>query len=415
MISLYLHIPFCQSKCNYCSFVSFPIWENSSFLDTYISSLKKEIRFYAEVLKDKEVKTLYFWGWTPNLLWADMLISLIEEVSNNFDLTNLWELSFEFNPYPEWEIYDIINKLQKRFWKEFPRIRFSFWIQSFDNEVLQLAWRKTLFIWLVDFLRWLQPLKQDNTVFNFDFIAFWKWNKSKKGNRYLWSPVALEFFNDFVNSLFADSFSLYTLELIGNQKWKSKANDKLITWEYFWTDDEIYEEFSLLKDILLNAGYSRYEISNFALAGKSSIHNRVYWNMENYLWLWLNSASYLNWSVLNSELSSYLWIKNIETWVRFKNVSTLKEYCLWEFLDGKETQSLSNQDYLIESFFLSLRTDKGINDIKKYESILVDNYKDKLKLYKEEGYVFFDWESLVLSDEWMDVSNTILSELMKEI
>jgi hypothetical protein len=70
---------------------------------------------------------------------------------------------------------------------------------------------------------------------------------------------------------------------------------------------------------------------------------------------------------------------------------------------------------LIESFFLSLRTDKWINDIKKYESILVDNYKDKLKLYKEEGYVFFDWESLVLSDEWMDVSNTILSELMKEI
>ncbi len=205
------------------------------------------------------------------------------------------------------------------------------------------------------------------------------------------------------------------MELIGNQKWKSKANDKLITWEYFWTDDEIYEEFSLLKDILLNAGYSRYEISNFALAGKSSIHNRVYWNMENYLWLWLNSASYLNWSVLNSELSSYLWIKNIETWVRFKNVSTLKEYCLWKFLDEKETQSLSNQDHLIESFFLSLRTDKGIDDIKKYESILVDNYKDKLKLYKEEGYVYFDWESLVLSDEWMDVSNTILSELMKEI
>ena len=160
---------------------------------------------------------------------------------------------------------------------------------------------------------------------------------------------------------------------------------------------------------------SRYEISNFALAGKSSIHNRVYWNMENYLWLWLNSASYLNWSVLNRELSSYLWLKNVETWVRFKNVSTLKEYCLWKFLDENETQSLSNQDYLIESFFLSLRTDKGIDDIKKYESILVDNYKDKLKLYKEEGYVYFDWESLVLSDEWMDVSNTILSELMKEI
>lgn len=415
MISLYIHIPFCQSKCNYCSFVSFPLWENSNFLESYINSLKEEIRLYSKMLQDTEVKTLYFWWGTPNLLWADSLVSLIEEIASSFDLSNLWELSFEFNPYPEEEIYEIIKKLQNRFWKQFPRIRFSFWIQSFDNEVLQLAWRKTLFLWLVDFLRWLQPLKQDNTVFNFDFIAFWKWNKSKKWNRYLWSPSALEFFTDFVNSLFADSFSLYTLELIWNQKWKNKATDKLISWEYFWTDDEIYEEFSLLKDIVLNAWYSRYEISNFSLAGKSSIHNRVYWNMENYIWLWLNSASFLNENTLNSDLKTYLWVQWKWAGVRFKNVSTLKDYCLWNYLDKKETEVLLDKDFLIESFFLSLRTDKWIENIKKYESILVDDYINKLNLYKDENYVAFDWESLVLTDEWMDVSNSILSELMKEI
>ena len=409
MISLYIHIPFCQSKCNYCSFVSFPLSENSNFLESYINSLKEEIKLYAKMLQDTEVKTLYFWWGTPNLLWAESLISLIEEISASFDLSNLWELSFEFNPYPEEEIYEIIKKLQNRFWKQFPRIRFSFWIQSFDNEVLQLAWRKTLFLWLVDFLRWLQPLKQDNTVFNFDFIAFWKWNKSKKWNRYLWTPT------DFVNSLFADSFSLYTLELIWNQKWQNKATDKLISWEYFWTDDEIYEEFSLLKDIVLSAWYSRYEISNFSLAGKSSIHNRVYRNMENYLWLWLNSASFLNENILNDDLRSYFWIQWKWSGVRFKNVSTLKDYCLWNYLDKKEIQVLSDKDYLIESFFLSLRTDKWIENIKKYESILVDDYVNKLNLYKDENYVAFDWESLVLTDEWMDVSNSILSELMKEI
>ena len=114
MISLYVHIPFCQSKCNYCSFVSFPIWETSSFLDTYISSLKEEIRIYSKMLLDKEVKTLYFWWGTPNLLWADVIISLIEEIATNFDLSNLWELSFEFNPYPEEEIYEIIKKIQNR-------------------------------------------------------------------------------------------------------------------------------------------------------------------------------------------------------------------------------------------------------------------------------------------------------------
>ena len=215
--------------------------------------------------------------------------------------------------------------------------------------------------------------------------------------------------------MFADSFSLYTLELIWNQKWKNKASDKLISWEYFWTDDEIYEEFSLLKDIVLNAWYSRYEISNFSLAGKSSIHNRVYWNMENYIGLWLNSASYLNKSALSEDLRTYLWVQGDWAGVRFKNVSILKEYCLWTYLDWKETQVLTDKDYLIESFFLSLRTDKGIWNIKKYESILVDGYEDKLNLYKNENYVDFDWESLMLTDEGMDVSNTILSELMKEI
>lgn len=137
----------------------------------------------------------------------------------------------------------------------------------------------------MDFLRGLQVLKTDTTVFNFDFIAFGKRNQSKKGNRYLRNQLALDFFENFVHSGFADSFSLYTLELFENQMRKRKNADKLISGEYFGTDDDIYEEFTLLKSILLSAGYARYELSNFAHAGKSSIHNRVYREMENYLGL----------------------------------------------------------------------------------------------------------------------------------
>ena len=73
-----------------------------------------------------------------------------------------------------------------------------------------------------------------------------------------------------------------SLELFENQLWKKK-NEKLISGEFFGTDEDIYEEFSLLKDILLDAGYSRYELSNFSLASKSSIHNRVYREMEDYI------------------------------------------------------------------------------------------------------------------------------------
>jgi hypothetical protein len=68
-------------------------------------------------------------------------------------MENLAELSFEFNPYPEEEIYNIIRQIQGRFAKKYPRIRFSFGIQSFDNEVLTLSGRKSLFLGLVDFLR----------------------------------------------------------------------------------------------------------------------------------------------------------------------------------------------------------------------------------------------------------------------
>ena len=170
MLSLYMHIPFCQSKCNYCAFSSFALAEKSDQVAQYLSALKEEIKHYSEHFHHEGIKTLYFWGGTPNLLGADQLSEIIFTVEQYFDCSNLAELSFEFNPYPEEEIYAIIKALQKTFWKKYPRIRFSFGIQSFDNEVLQLAGRHTRFLGLVDFLRNLQPLKQDNTVFNFDQI-----------------------------------------------------------------------------------------------------------------------------------------------------------------------------------------------------------------------------------------------------
>ena len=111
------------------------------------------------------------------MLGADRLIQMIEMMEKYFDCENLAELSFEFNPYPEEEI---IRKIQSHYAKKYTRIRFSFGIHSFDNEVLQLSGRHSLFLGLVEFLRGLQELKTDSTVFNFDFIAFGKRNQSKK-------------------------------------------------------------------------------------------------------------------------------------------------------------------------------------------------------------------------------------------
>ena len=415
MLSLYLHIPFCQSKCNYCAFSSFALTEKSDQITQYISALKEEIKYYSQYFHHEGIQTIYFWGGTPNLLGANQLSEIIFILEQYFDCSNLAELSFEFNPYPEEEIYTIVKELQKTFWKKYPRIRFSFGIQSFDNEVLQLAGRHTRFLGLVDFLRNLQPLKQDNTVFNFDFIAFGKWNQSKKGNPYLWTPSALQFFTDFVNSQFADSFSLYTLELFENQARKRKKTDSLISGAYFGTDEQIYEEFSILKDILLDAWYHRYELSNFALAGKSSIHNRTYREMENYLGLGLNASSFLNKKELNSEFLSSLRIPSPEAGLRFKNTNNLENYCNKQFLDPTAFEPLNEKDYLIEEFFLGLRTDKGIDQLSKFKQLLIPHYEKKLQIYENERLITIDWEKLKLTDAGMDVFNAIVTEIMEEI
>ena len=371
--------------------------EKSDQVQDYLSLLEKEMAFYASKLNDKSLKTLYIWGGTPNLIWPDNLIKIIEAAEKHFDMENLAELSFEFNPYPEEEIYDIIRQIQARFAKKYPRIRFSFGIQSFDNEVLTLSGRKT--------------------VFNFDFIAFGKRNTTKKGNRQLRNQPALTFFQNFVNSQFADSFSLYTLELFENQLWKKK-NEKLISGEFFGTDEDIYEEFSLLKDILLDAGYSRYELSNFSLASKSSIHNRVYREMEDYIGIWLNSASFLNAKNLNPDLLSAFNLSDFEgKALRFKNTISFDQYCKGDFLDPKAFEVLNQQDYLIESFFLGLRTDRGVRNLEHFAPILVPNYLEKITSYQEQGFVAYDetTQHLQLTDAGMDVFNAIVTDIMAEI
>lgn len=391
--------------------------EKSDQVLDYLNHLDAEMAFYASKLTDKTIKTLYIGGGTPNLIGADNLIKIIEQAESYFDMESLAELSFEFNPYPQEEIYEIITKIQSRFGKKYPRIRFSFGIQSFDNEVLTLSGRKTLFLGLVDFLRGLQPLKTDSTVFNFDFIAFGKRNTTKKGNRQLRNQNSLSFFQDFVNSHFADSFSLYTLELFENQLWKKK-NEKLISGEYFGSDEDIYEEFSLLKDIIQDAWYGRYELSNFALASKSSIHNRVYRNMEDYLGLWLNSASFLTKKSLNPELLTAFWISDFDAKaLRFKNTISFEQYAQGNYLDPKSFETVSDQDYLIESFFLGLRTDRWVSNIADFASILVPNYLDKIAIYEQQGFILFDEETgkLRLTDAGMDVFNAIITDIMAEI
>ena len=419
MLSLYVHIPFCVKNCPYCSFSVVQNPDNE-MIQTYLNHLHNEIDEWWKILWKLEIRTIYFGGWTPNLIWSEEIKKIINHCENVFDCENVGELSFECNPFPQDQVYEFVLELQNSF-KKYPRVRFSFGIQSLDNWVLENAGRPYTFPWMVEFLRWLRDLKLENSVYNFDFMAFGVFNQTKKGDLQLWTPSALEFFQDFVNSWFADSFSLYMLELFEHQKWKKPDWNLSLSQEsgLFWNEDEIYEEFDILKNVIQEWWYKRYEISNFSAVGKSSVHNRVYREMEDYLWLWLSASSFINgkssyFGVVKEKL---LWDKDKDnlSWIRWSNSSYFPKYIWGEKLAESEKKSLSEKDYLIESFFLWLRTDKWVNDIEKFKSVLVDDYQEKVKLYEENWFLKLREGWFVLTDEGMDCYNVIITELLQEI
>ena len=424
MLSLYIHIPFCVKNCPYCSFsvVQNP---NDEMIQNYLNNLHSEIDERQKVFWKAEIRTIYFGWWTPNLIWAEEIKKLINHCEDIFDCENIGELSFECNPFPQEQVYEFVSQLQKSF-KKYPRVRFSFGIQSLDNWVLENAWRPYTFPGMVDFLRWLRDLKQENSVFNFDFMAFGIFNQTKKWDLQLRTPSALEFFQDFVNSWFADSFSLYMLELFEHQKWKKESEWNPVHPDQIWTfgsEDEIYEEFDILKNIIQEWWYKRYEISNFAAVGKSSIHNRVYREMEDYLWLWLSASSFINGrspyfqAVVEKLQDSSTSLHSVLEWhgIRRTNTPYFPKYIWNERLPESSIQLMSKEDYLIESFFLSLRTDRWINNISDFESVLVADYAEKIKLYEEGWFLKLRENGFVLTDEWMDCYNGIITELLREI
>ena len=424
MLSLYFHIPFCVKNCPYCSFsvVQNP---DDAMIQSYLQKLHDEIDERWKTFQKAEIRTIYFWGWTPNLIWSEEIKNLIFHCEKVFNCENVWELSFECNPFPQDQVYDFVLDLQKTF-KKYPRVRFSFGIQSLDNGVLEVAGRPYTFPWIVEFLRWLRNLKQDNSVYNFDFMSFGVFNQTKKWNLQLRTPVALDFFSDFVNSGFADSFSLYMLELFEHQKWRKKSDSPSIispqVWN-FWSEDEIYEEFDILKNIIQEWWYKRYEISNFASVWKSSIHNRAYREMEDYLWLWLSASSFINWKSpyliaivekLCSDKQNYSWWSGL-SWIRWTNTSYFPKYIWDEKIAESEIQPLFESDFLVESFFLALRTDHWIKNIKDFKPVLVDDWQNKIKNYEKNWLLFMRKKGFVLTDAWMDCYNGIITELLREI
>jgi len=371
---------------------------------SYLEALLKENEARVKTYGSQQIRTIYIGGWTPFQLGESNLFQLIDTLLEMRDCEFLEELSIELNPDPMDEVIAFIAKAQKKY-KNIFRLRFSFGIQSLDDKILESSKRNYHYNNLIHRFREVVEIKASTTCYNLDFIAFGA-NPSHtetqtevdKG-RLPWDQHRRDFFKKMIASQSFDGVSIYTLELFPGaeryydarkvESWNLKAK----TEGAILSDDEtIRKEFQWIKNTVTGAGYHRYEISNFALSGKRSLHNMVYRKMENYLGLWINASSCMS----------------DKTTRRFKNTNKRKEYLWGNRIDQESIIELSEKETKSEEVMLALRTDMWIK-VDEYRDVLVENIDAVIADLIDSKHVEYDVETslLTLTSKWMDVYNAV--------
>ena len=352
--SVYIHIPFCKSKCKYCSFISFPMIEKKQ---VYLEALEKEIQHN---YKGEQLKTLYFGGGTPSLLGIEDFEMLLKK----FNVDGETEITTELNP----------ETLTEEFLKGLKTIginRLSLGCQTFDDEILKLIGRRHNSEQVKKSVEFAQNVGFKNI--SLDFIYG------------LPTQTIGGFSNDLKQAvaLGIQHISLYGL----------KIDEGCYFYDHYPEDlpDNDLQADMYLKAVQILENFEHYEVSNFGLP---SHHNLNYWNNENYYGFGVAAHGYLG---------------NI----RYSNFETLEEY-LQNPLKHNIEMVLTKSEKLEEEIFLGFRKMSGVDvdfinakfqiDFEKKYSLILEKYKDFFVKTKK-GYA--------LTIDGTLISNSILSEFLQ--
>lgn len=376
-IGLYVHIPFCKSKCSYCDFCSFANKENK--IEEYLEALKKEMELYKNTVKDSLIKTVFIGGGTPTFLSSNELTDLIKTIRKNFNIKDDVEFTVECNP-------GTLEHEKLVALKEAGVNRLSIGLQSANDKTLKTIGR------IHTFDEFKKNLEDARSV-GFDNI-----------NADLMFSLPNETLDDIKNTidevlkLNLEHISAYSLIIEEG----TKMYDMAMSGEYRFPDeDEDRKIYYYICDELSKAGYHQYEISNFAKPGFESNHNTIYWKAEEYLGLGLAAHSYLD---------GYRF-GNTEDMNRYIN-RIMKENKI-TFLHGKKEKETVD-DKKAEFMFLGLRMLDGI-DINEFENKFGINIFEQYPVLYEmlEDKVLEQNENIIkLTRRGIDVSNVLFAEFI---
>ena len=366
MAGIYVHIPFCKSKCAYCNF--FSVVSEKQRIDV-LEALKREAVMRNDYLGGEEVRTIYFGGGTPSILRASEISEILDCLKMNYKIAAS-EITLEANP-------DTVSKESLCEYKSIGINRLSIGIQSFFDDDLQYLSRKHDSKYALQVLDWAKEVGfQEVTldlIYGIPTLTDEKWRKN------------LEiFFSTGFNHLSAYALTVEEKTALGQRINKGVAAPV--------NEDATIRQYEILCDMTENQGFEHYEISNFARPGHYSKHNTIYWKGEKYLGLGPSAHSF--------DGVSRQW-----------NVASVKDYCNnYSF----EREELTIDDRYNEYVMTSLRTCWGC-DVDYIRQNFGDKYAQKfengVKKHILTGKMFQKGQKFILNDNGMLFADGIASEL----
>jgi len=380
-LGIYVHIPFCAKKCNYCDFYSLASGEDEK--KAYIEALKREIREAAKNVNDEyRVYTIYFGGGTPSIIKAYYIKEILDEIRSGFKLYEddfFPEITIECNP-------KTVDMEKLLVYKEAGINRISLGLQSTNDDELRLLGRIHTY---EDFLDSYDMVRKSCfTNVNIDLMSAIPKQKITTYERSLDELIKL-------NPEHISSYSLIIEE--GTNFYKKYSENAPLVMD-LPSEDEDRDMYELTSFRLAEAGYKRYEISNYAKDGYFSRHNTSYWERVPYLGFGVGASS-----LFENE--------------RYDNVGNLKEYIKHAGISDvrRNITKLSLRDEMSEFMFLGLRLIDGISKqvFTKIFTFTVDEiFGDVVKKHINNELLIDNGDFLKLSDRGLDISNYVLSDFL---
>ncbi len=370
--SLYIHIPFCRKKCDYCDFPSYAGRE--SLMPEYIEALKAEIGYYSSVYDRPTVKTIYVGGGTPTLLPEELISTLFESVRKDFDVPAGVETTFEANPGTVTK-----EKLKTLIGQGVNRI--SLGAQTFNNTLLKKLGRIHLEHEITEAYYLIREAGFKNV--NIDLIFALPGESSGDWQGSLTKTVKLK----------PEHISTYNLQIEeGTPLYAEKLEGDLI----LPSEEKELEMYESAISYLEESGYVQYEISNFAREGFECAHNKAYWTLQDYIGVGAGAHSFMN---------------N----VRIENTPYLEKYLSKDFSGIKTEHVNTKKESMQEMVFLGLRLIKGfhLNDFTRRFGIgFREIYKKELAELIDEGLIEINVKNVRLTEKGLFLANEVFKKFL---